>query len=175
MKKNYLLVIGAAMMLAISMSSCSSDDNGLFKMRNVSNSGCKYTRAEGGGEMLYDIYETIGYKGLDNGYLSLNHENAVFNCEPGELKMQGTISGNEINILEAEESAGANCMCLYDLYCEVGPLEEGKVYTIVVFHDGVELDRFSITYRKGLSGTSYVQNDYWEHHSATSHSQKPGL
>ena len=166
MKKNYLLVIGAAVMLFVGMSSCSSDSENEgsaepsnFHVRNVANSGCK--ASVGAREVTRSLDATqkyIEYKALTDGYLSINHVNAMFNCEPGELKMQATVSGNEIKILETEEQALANCICHYDLYCEVGPLSDCE-YTVVIYQDDTfdnvepgEYVRFNISYKNGLSG-----------------------
>jgi hypothetical protein len=161
MRKNYLFVIGAALMLFVGMSGCSSDsenegsaDPSTFHVRNFANSGCK--ASVGVREMTRswdDTQEYIEYKALKDGYLSLNHVNALFNCEPGELKMQAIVSGNEIRILETEEQALANCICHYDLYCEVGPLSNGN-YTVIICRGSYEVEyaRFSISYKSGLNG-----------------------
>lgn len=180
MKKIFLLVMSVAMMLAIGLSSCSSDnenegstDPSNFHMRNVANSGCKaFPFAAAARKMPMDIQKYIEYKALTDGYLSINHVNAMFNCEPGELKMQAIVSGNEIRILETEEQAGANCVCYYDLYCEVGPLSYGN-YTVIICHDSLEVVRFTISNKKGLNGRYNIENNYshvgnktfpaWEH------------
>ena len=161
MKKNYLLVIGAAVMLFVGMSSCSSDSENEgsagpsnFHVRNVANSGCKaFPFAAAARKVtMEDNREYIEYKALTDGYLSINHVNAKFNCEPGELKMQAIVSGNEIRILETEEQALANCICHYDLYCEVGPLSNGN-YTVIIYRGSYEMEyaRFNISYKSGLN------------------------
>ena len=161
MKKNYLLVIGAAVMLFVGMSSCSSDSENEgsaepsnFHVRNVANSGCKaFPFAAAARKVtMEDNREYIEYKALTDGYLSINHVNAKFNCEPGELKMQAIVSGNEIRILETEEQALVNCICHYDLYCEVGPLGNGN-YTVIICRGAYEMEyaRFNISYKSGLN------------------------
>lgn len=153
MKKSVLSIICVMMM---GVYGCSSDETTQFHLRNFANTGCKSMTATRG-DVLRSEY--IEYKALANGYLSINHVNACFNCEPGELKMQATISGNEIRIIETEQYAGANCVCPYDLYGEVGPLENGD-YTII-FINGYDLSsakhaeerfRFNISYNNGLNG-----------------------
>ena len=161
MKKRLFWGMGIALMLIISMSGCSSDsenegsaDPSTFHVRNVANSGCKsFPFAAAARKVTMEDYrEYIEYKALTDGYLSINHVNAKFNCEPGELKMQAIVSGNEIRILETEEQALANCICHYDLYCEVGPLSNGN-YTVIIYRGSYEMEyaRFNISYKSGLN------------------------
>ena len=164
MKRNSLLMIGAAIMLVTSLNSCSNESGrSSFHMRNFANTGCKsvfMTRGEG--EVVIDRNETIEVKALSNGYLSFNHENAIFPCGNIVLKIEATIDGHEIILSEKAEGEFANCVCPYDLYCEVGPLEEGIEYTIIVFHNKAEYRRFFVRYQKGMEG-SFVVEDGWEH------------
>lgn len=143
------------------LTGCSSDDHegttdaSLFQVRNFANSGCKKVgEATTRGGYFADYPEYIEYKSMKDGVLSLSHVNAAFNCEPGELKTQATIEENVIKLLETEEHPGANCICPYDLYCEVGPLNDGN-YTIIIYngsYENGERARFSITYKNNLSG-----------------------
>ena len=159
MKKSIILRVCAALILTIGMNSCSSESDGSrFQVRNFANTGCKSTGTRG--DILYNEFhkEYIEYESMTNGYLSLNHVNVRFNCEPGQLQMQATIESNVIKIVESEEQVGANCVCPYDLYCEVGPLSDGE-YTVVVYQDDTfdqvepgEYVRFNISYKNGLSG-----------------------
>ena len=141
MKKNLLLVMGAALMLTIGLGSCDNEDNESAKagvqVKNFANSGCK----------------NAGTARTRGGHLSVNHVNTAFNCEPGELKIQATLEGHNIKILETEEQSFANCICPYDLYCEVGPLSDGD-YTVIICKGSYEYEhvRFNISYKKGLSG-----------------------
>lgn len=147
-----LIIIVLAAFLGSTLMGCSGDgtdegsSNG-FCVRDVATSGCKssnYTRSE--------YPECFEFKALDGGYLSVNHVNALFNCVPGELKMEATIDGNVIRILETEEKSLANCICPYDLYCEVGPLSNGD-YKVLIYRWAFEIpfQQYSITYHKGLN------------------------
>jgi hypothetical protein len=158
MKKNLLLVMGAALMLTIGLGSCDNEDNESAKagvqVKNFANSGCKNAgtaRTRGG--LFPGRPEYIEYKAINDGYLSVNHVNTAFNCEPGELKIQATLEGHNIKILETEEQSFANCICPYDLYCEVGPLSDGD-YTVIICKGSYEYEyaHFNISYKKGLSG-----------------------
>lgn len=160
MKKIVSNVICGLALMMMGVYGCSSDESTQFHLRNFANTGCKSMTPTRGDTRNYVLrQESIEYKALGNGYLSLNHVNACYNCEPGELKMEATISGNEIRIVEEEQYAGANCICPYDLYCEVGPLDNGD-YTIV-FINGYDLSsakhaeerfRFNISYNNSLNG-----------------------
>ena len=168
MKKSIILRVCAALILTIGMNSCSSESDGSrFQVRNFANTGCKSTGTRG--DILYNEFhkEYIEYESMTNGYLSLNHVHVRFNCEPGQLQMQATIESNVIKIVESEEQVGANCVCPYDLYCEVGPLSDGE-YTVVVYQDDTfdqvepgEYVRFNISYKNGLSGKLDIKEWYW--------------
>jgi hypothetical protein len=96
---------------------------------------------------------------MEDGYLSFKHVNAMFECYTEELRMEATVSGNEISIIEearhnSDDGIGAACQCPYDLYCEVGPLTASQ-YTIVIYRKSYQLfekARFTISYSKGLDG-----------------------
>ena len=147
-----LIIIVVAAFVGSTLMGCGGDDDSIiatgdFCVRDVANSGCKstsHTRSE------YPEY--FEFKACDGGYLSVNHVNAMFNCAPGELKIEATIDGNVIKILEMEETALANCICPYDLYCEVGPLSNGD-YEVVIYHGSFEIPvrKFSFTYNKRLN------------------------
>ena len=145
-------------MLTIGLGSCDNEDNESAKagvqVRNFANSGCKNAgTARTRGSFFPGHPEYFEYKAINDGYLSVNHVNAMFNCEPGELKMQATLEGHNIKILETEEQSFANCICPYDLYCEVGPLSDGD-YTVIICKGSYEYEyaHFNISYKKGLNG-----------------------
>ena len=147
-----LIIMFVAAFVGSTFMGCESNDDSIiatgdFHVRDVANSGCKsasHTRSE--------YPEFFEFKACDGSYLSVNHVNAMFNCAPGELKIQATIDGNVIKITEKEEKPQANCVCPYDLYCEIGPLSVGN-YEVFVYRDSFEspAHHFSIVYNKGLN------------------------
>lgn len=163
MKKNIFLWMGAFVLTIAGLSGCSSDnEDSRFQVRNFANTGCKsqgFTRGETGDAEAYTLHpEYIEYKGLTNGYLSLNHVNACFNCGAEDFNMQATISGNVIKIEETCKGLLANCICPYDLYGEIGPLGDGD-YTVILYQKYVDIDetpfeytRFTLSYKNGQSG-----------------------
>lgn len=172
MKKILTLVVCATMMLMLN--GCSSDESSKdFHVRNCSNTGCKdryMTRGDStpyGDDMILPTtegnIEYIAYVALSGGYLSLNHVNSIFNCAVGQLNIQAVIDGNVIKVLEKanEPEYLANCVCPFDLYCEIGPLADGnyKIYIYKGSFDGNDYTNFSITYTSGLSGVHKPWND----------------
>ena len=156
--KKIIFVISMLLTVGL-LGACSSDENNQpFRVRNFSNSGCKpATRVGEEGEILPNN-EAIVVKDMEDGYLSINHENAMFNCET-RLNIQATIEGNVIKVIETFDAVGTNCTCPYDLYCEVGPLADGD-YTIIIYKDATfdqadaeEYTRFSHTVSHTVTGT----------------------
>ena len=160
MKKYISLWISALVLTITGLSGCSNeDDSAQFQVKNFANTGCKSvadTRGEADDNGLRQEY--IEYKALGNGYLSLNHVNAVFNCGAEAFNWKATISGNVIKIEESYKGLMANCVCPFDLYGEVGPLTDGD-YTVILYQKYEEFDeapfeyaRFTFSYKNGLSG-----------------------
>ena len=160
MKKNMILWMSALVLTIAGLSGCSNeDDNAQFQVKNFANTGCKSmadTRGEADDNGLRQEY--IEYKALGNGYLSLNHVNACFNCGAEAFNWKATISGNVIKIEESYKGLMANCVCPFDLYGEVGPLTDGD-YTVILYQKYEEFDeapfeyaRFTVSYKNGQSG-----------------------
>lgn len=162
MKKILTLVVCATMMLMLN--GCSSDESSKdFHVRNCSNTGCKQRYLTRGDSSTSDDsnacwveVEGIEYKALSGGYLSLNHFNTIFNCAVSQLNAQAVLDGNVIKVLEKTDEPEylANCVCRFDLYCEVGPLADGE-YSIFIYKDSFDnpsYTTFSISYKSGLSG-----------------------
>ena len=163
MKKSYLLLGLLVGILLLAFMACSSDSGSSeneslpFQVKNFANTGCKsHTRF---GDEWLESYE---YKCLDDGFLSLKHVNAIYNCGATDFNMKAEISGNEIKVFETaslDPENMADCICTYDLSCEIGPLEEGTDYTIYTYQQGAGIGKFVVNFKKGTSGTYYNQDD----------------
>ena len=163
MKKNIFLWMSALVLAIAGLSGCSNeDDSAQFQVKNFANTGCKSmadTRGEADDAESSSLRpEYIEYKALGNGYLSLNHVNAVFNCGAEAFNWKATISGNVIKIEESYKGLMANCICPFDLYGEVGPLTDGD-YTVILYQKYEEADeapfeyaRFTVSYKNGQNG-----------------------
>jgi hypothetical protein len=97
-----------------------SDVNGQL----VSHSECKDNKSGSGTAAISDSLSCVEYT-FDpaNNKLLLKHINAGFNCCPGNLTCNVTISNDTILIQENEEFAQCFCNCLYDLDIEITGIE----------------------------------------------------
>lgn len=99
-----------------------------------------------------DLDEYVEYKTVDQSYLQINHFDVRFNCEPGKLLVDAEISNDTIVINETEETAGANCICPYDLSYRIGPLTY-STYTIQLQKSTRVQAQFSIDFNLTTSGS----------------------
>ena len=142
MKK--LLSILTVMAVCCMLPSCSSDDaegdsNQRITLRNHTESGCKDLSSASNtsqfdgqamrAQKYMDFTERVSLKGNGKGTLNVFHENATFTCE-ARFNISVNVSGNTIIVCE-DAPPSTNCICLYDLTSEVGPLEN-KTYTLVI-------------------------------------------
>lgn len=131
---------------------CNDNENPVenIGLKNFANSGCKgnNTRAEDEGRV-----ECLEYYVIHEGFLYLNHQNVLFNCCPGELGADISVDDNSIIINEHETEQGCKCICTYDLSYEVGPLTEGKTYSISIRRRDAEPIEVKLEYKNSLSGS----------------------
>jgi len=148
MKKVLLSVL--SILFVATIVCCDEDGNPVQRvgLRNFANSGCKgNTRAADD-----DRAEFVEYSVIHEGFLYINHQNARFNCCPGELRADIFVSGNVITINEYDTKPGCRCICPYDLSYEVGPLTEGETYAITICQRGVEPIVEKVEFNNSVSG-----------------------
>ena len=159
--KKYFIYASLLMLSVLAIFSCndSDGDNSVQPkdtvedaVKEYSVTGCKSMRVAGD----EDFAEYVEYQSIANGNLSLKHINALFNCEPGQILTGASIKDGIIEVEEHEEFDGADCVCCYDLYLEVGPLEE-KEYTVVFKRHNKEVFKFALKYDASLSGVQKVE------------------
>jgi hypothetical protein len=173
MRKRKLMMTALSLLVAgAGLYACGGfeeEDNPVSPQGNVPKvyavSGCKsFARPDGTRGSLDD--ECVEYKALADGYLSINHVNAAFVC--GATSINTTVS-IEDGVIVVREHASYDptmvydCICFYDLYSEIGPLEK-RNYTVVFlwrYSDDVKF-QFDIQYDDSLSGTYMVNNKYEE-------------
>jgi hypothetical protein len=120
------------LLLIAGMTSCKKEfPNDLLSIKDFFVSDCKTKGVSSKG--IDPEYITI--KTVDDYYILVNHINAMFNCEPGQITVTIEVSSNEISMDENESSSLANCICPYDIDFKLGPLQYG-VY-ILKFKRGV--------------------------------------
>jgi len=162
MKKRFLTlsVVSLAMMLAVG---CSNDDAGSEEQspieqqgepKNYSVSGCKSRSATRTDSPFGE--ESVEYQNSEKvGYLRISHINALFNCEPGQILTDVSFQDGLFVVVEKEEQSMANCICPYDLAYDIGPLSDGKEYTVSIRRErteGSEVVKFNFTYSPNVRG-----------------------
>ena len=149
MKKVFYSLL--TLMLVATIVCCDKSENDVqaeIGLKNFANTDCKGFTRDGS----EDIVETIAYDVIHKGYLHLNHQNAIFNCCPGELRADITVEGHIITVSEYDTEQQCKCVCPYDLSYEIGPLTEGKTYTLSIGYKGQESIVAEFTFRNTLSG-----------------------
>jgi len=94
-------------------------------------SACKSSWKDAAADTIPPDQSCIEYNFDGEGFLSLKHYNAGFNCCPGEITVDVSLEGNILTLTESEEMAECDCSCLFDLDIGVYFLEPGQ-YTIRV-------------------------------------------
>jgi len=132
----------------------------------VNYQGCKesFDGVTAQGTALDSTKECIHYEYDENGVLRLNHINAGFNCCPGEIFADITVTGNMIFIEEHEKEEGCFCRCLFDVDYEFLSILPGE-YTIIVkgpyTSDESMVMEFTVDLYPPISGTFCVDRaDY---------------
>jgi len=98
--------------------------------------------------------------------LTLKHINAGFNCCPGEIGADISITGNIISLEEWEKEQGCFCRCLYDLDYKILELKPGE-YIIKIrgpyVDDEIEIKeiRFKVRLFDPCSGTFCVDRTHY--------------
>ena len=169
-----LLIVLAAVFVGSTLMGCSSDSDDPMdnqkeiELKNFSNTGCKnryMSRAEDDNNASFE--DSV----LHDGYLDIYHRNVMFNCCPGTIGADIQVEGNKIIIGEYETEDMCDCVCPYDLGYEVGPLVEGKTYTIYIGRKGRELKVAEFTFQNSMSGTweegSYESSIEYEENPTT--------
>lgn len=121
-------------------------------LKNFANTGCKGNSARAIGDSSA-LSEAIEYSCIHEGYLYLNHVDAIFNCCPGELNASVKVDGNLITVSEWSTEDGCKCICPYDLSYEIGPLQEGVAYVLTIEHKGETLQVADFVFSNTMSGT----------------------
>lgn len=143
-------------LLIIISAACSSDnnssDNQEFESTLIffSQTGCKKTGTNSS-DVLGAIYgtESIEYEGTKDGYLIINHINALFCCD-ANITTTVSIDNNVITIFEHADPI-TDCICPYDLNMKIGPLKN-ITYSIVIEDGHLDKKSFTIEFDSNLKG-----------------------
>jgi len=108
--------------------------------------------------------ECFEYQYDGQGQLILKHINSGFNCCPGKIDADISLSGNLIYIEEREQEQGCYCRCLFDVDYQIYDLKPGT-YTLELKGPYVdETDerlRFDIELYGPCSGTFCVLRNHY--------------
>ncbi|MHC1774200.1 MAG: hypothetical protein AB9834_02185 [Lentimicrobium sp.] len=130
----------------------------------VSQSGCKYYKSDAGISKVSDSLSCVEYTyEAAHNKLLLKHINAGFNCCPGNLSCDLTISNDTIFVQESEQHALCNCDCLYDLNIEVTGIEN-RLYQLQFIEPYIgdqEPLNFSIDLQDAATGSYCVSRIYY--------------
>lgn len=155
MKTKMILFTAIALLLGIA--GCEKG-NSIEKtqLKDFSYLGCKNDVKDTGKNVKQiDEPEYIEYKATGDGYLSIKHVNAIFNCCPDTIKVNTTVEGDSISIVESEIGPKCDCICEYDLAYKIGPLHNGK-YTLIFSRDTHKFLKFTINYNSSLEGKKNI-------------------
>jgi hypothetical protein len=97
-------------------------------------SGCKTYDGTALAGLLRPDMSCVNYSYDGSGVLTLNHENAGFNCCPSQLLADFAFDDNTITITEREvlDQGGCLCLCLFDLDMQILNLPPGQYHVVVV-------------------------------------------
>jgi hypothetical protein len=125
---------------------------------SFAHSGCKSTAATRGDDETHVVFptESVKYEGTEDGYLLLEHINAIFSCE-ATFTIKATVADGIITIVETAPSL-TNCLCPYDLSMKIGPLEN-KTYEVVICDQTEDTKRvsFLLDYSSSVKGEFEVK------------------
>ena len=121
------IVLKVATIIIFIAFGCGEDDDllrfedRLLEVRNKIISECK---SENDHQGIYNknVDEYIELKFSESNFLKINHFNVWFNCHPS-IDIQAKIDNSAITYSATDTFGIANCICPYDLSCEIGPLE----------------------------------------------------
>lgn len=133
--KNWLILCMSLFIL--STIGCTDENNNPvvehsgFVLKNFSNTGCKQNYRTRGEENA----ECFILTATEKGGLYIEHENVFFNCASSKFDARVSIIGRSITVKELDMTNAeelTSCICTYDLSYEIGPLEDGVVYSMTV-------------------------------------------
>jgi len=115
MKVNMKPILLIIALIALIFSCKNESETYLINGQLLSHSECKSMKSGAGISMDSDSLSCVEYAYEEtNNKLHLKHINAGFNCCPGNLTCNVSISNDTILIQEKEQFAQCNCDCLYE-------------------------------------------------------------
>ena len=124
---------------AMLVTGCSSDEesNDSFGTRSVICSGCKTDNQAKIETRGISDAETITFTAMKGGWLHVEHKNVFLNCCTEDIKVDASMNGSVVTVMEDDGRGLCNCICPYDLDYEIGPFTKGSTYRLVVKRDSL--------------------------------------
>lgn len=132
MKRTKHLFLAAIMIILIAFSCENETDKekpGFISGKITYHTGCKVLKSNDAVNLMDSLScAEYSFNGITK-KLFIKHINAGFNCCPGTLSANITLSNDTIIIQEFESDQSCNCSCLFDLDIEIDGID-AKPYQI---------------------------------------------
>jgi hypothetical protein len=126
-------------------------DNRILEVRNINISQCKSEVITNDLNVTYDenSEEYLKIQTVDSNFLKINHCDVWFNCYPS-IEITAKIE-NRVIIYSATDTLPLyNCVCLYDLECNIGPLEFTQ-FTFEYHRAGTLIKKFNLNFNNSTN------------------------
>ncbi len=122
-----------------------------IEIKDVSNSECKNVTQK---SVLWE-QESIRLQMLSPKELKITHYNTIFNCCPGELKVEKLVVGDTLKLNEYITEGFCNCICPYDITCTLYGVNYQN-YVFKILKENVGHYQFNMTLSADLDTTVVI-------------------
>ena len=147
--KAILKIIFLCGIIILTAFSCKDNENliipedRLLEVKNLIYDGCKsdsfYLN-----EDYENANECIELQSVDSNYLEVKHIDVLFNCCPSII-IQAKVENGIIVYNETDTAGMCNCVCLFDLSSNIGPLDYAQ-YTFGLNRAGERITEFDFNF-----------------------------
>ena len=163
--KTFRKIFLSAVILMLLFIGCEKEkEEGSISGRVIKHTDCKTFKTGDNNGDIADTLSCVDYSfNQSEKKLMLNHINTGFNCCPGELTCEVSLSGDTIVIQEFEKESACDCNCLFDLDIEIDGLTAKKYYLkfIEPYRGNQEKLFFEIDLQNDPDGTHCVFRDQY--------------
>jgi len=116
----------------------------LLEVKNLIYDGCKSDNLNLMNMDYENANEYIELQSVDSNYLEIKHVNVLFNCVPAII-IQAKVENGIIIYNETDTAGISNCVCLFDLSSNIGPLDYAQ-YTFGLNRAGERITEFDFNF-----------------------------
>jgi len=138
----YIKLASILIITATIITNCKKEKMKIIGIKDFYHSDCKNSSSK----TFLGKPETITLKTINENELKITRENVIFNCCPGELKAETTITGDTLKLKEYSAENSCNCVCLYDLEYTIKNLEYSNFLFLITTKDYYESYRFKFNF-----------------------------